>query len=43
MNGTIIGTTPDEFMIAGSSDDIDAKKADITLKFEDKIPAKLTP
>jgi len=43
MNGNIISTTPEEFMIAGSSDDIDAKKADITLKFEDKIPAKMIP
>ena len=30
-------------MIAGSSDDIDAKKADITLKFEDKIPVRMIP
>ncbi len=30
-------------MIAGSSDDIDAKKADITLKFEEKVPLKMTP
>jgi len=43
MNGTIISTEPEQFMIAGSSDDIDAKKADITLKFEDKIPAKMIP
>jgi hypothetical protein len=43
MNGTIISTTPTEFLIAGSSDDIDAKKADITLKFEDKVPVKLIP
>jgi len=43
MNGTVISTEPDQFMIAGSSDDIDAKKADITLKFEDKVPAKLIP
>ncbi len=43
MNGTIISTEPDTFMIAGSSDDIDAKKADITLKFEDKVPARLIP
>jgi hypothetical protein len=43
MNGTIISTEPDQFMIAGSSDDIDAKKADITLKFEDKVPARLIP
>ncbi len=43
MNGTVISTTSTEFMIAGSSDDIDAKKADITLKFEDKVPVKLIP
>ena len=43
MNGTVIGTTATEFMIAGSSDDIEAKKADITLKFEDKVPAKMIP
>ncbi|MGA7751747.1 MAG: hypothetical protein WCB05_02920 [Candidatus Sulfotelmatobacter sp.] len=43
MNGTVISTEPDQFMIAGSSDDIDAKKADITLKFEDKVPVRLIP
>lgn len=43
MNGTIISTTPTEFMIAGSSDDIDAKKADITLQFEEKVPARMIP
>jgi hypothetical protein len=43
MNGTVISTTPTEFQIAGSSDDIDAKKADITLKFEDKVPVRLIP
>jgi tetratricopeptide (TPR) repeat protein len=43
MVGTVISTTPTQFMIAGSSDDIDAKKADITLNFEDKVPARLTP
>jgi hypothetical protein len=43
MNGTIISTTPTEFQIAGSSDDIDAKKADITLQFADKLPARLIP
>jgi hypothetical protein len=43
MNGTVISTQPDQFMIAGSSDDIDAKKADITLKFEDKVPVRLIP
>jgi TolA-binding protein len=43
MNGTIISTTPTEFSIAGSSDDIEAKKADISLKFEEKIPLKMIP
>lgn len=43
MNGAVISTEPDQFMIAGSSDDIDAKKADITLKFEEKVPARLIP
>jgi tetratricopeptide (TPR) repeat protein len=43
MNGTVIGTTPTEFQIAGSSDDIDAKKADITLQFDDKVPVKMIP
>jgi hypothetical protein len=43
MNGTVISTEPDTFMIAGSSDDIDAKKADITLKFEEKVPVRLIP
>ena len=43
MIGTVISTTPSEFMIAGSSDDIDAKKADITLQFEEKVPVRLIP
>jgi tetratricopeptide (TPR) repeat protein len=43
MNGTVISTTPTEFQIAGSSDDIDAKKADITLQFDDKVPVKMIP
>ena len=43
MNGTIISTSPTEFMIAGSSDDIEAKKADITLQFADKVLPKLIP
>ena len=43
MNGTVISTTSTEFMIAGSSDDIDQKKPDITLKFEDTVPARLIP
>ncbi|MGA2855879.1 MAG: hypothetical protein ABSE40_03365 [Candidatus Sulfotelmatobacter sp.] len=43
MNGTVIKATADGFDIAGSLDDIDAKKADITLTFDDKIPVKLIP
>ena len=43
MNGTVIKATAQEFDIAGSSDDIDAKKADITLTFEDKVPLRLIP
>jgi tetratricopeptide (TPR) repeat protein len=43
MNGVVISATATEFMIAGSSDDIDAKKPDITLKFEEKVPLKLMP
>ena len=41
--GTVIKATPTEFDIAGSSDDIDAKKADITLTFEEKVPLRLVP
>lgn len=41
MNGTVIKATATEFDIAGSSDDIEAKKADITLTFEDKVPLRL--
>ncbi len=43
MNGQVIKATATEFDIAGSSDDIDAKKADITVLFEDKVPLKLIP
>jgi hypothetical protein len=43
MTGTVISASATEFNIAGSSDDIDAKKPDITLTFEDKIPLKLMP
>lgn len=43
MQGTVIKATSTEFDIAGSSDDIDAKKADITLTFEEKVPLKLIP
>jgi tetratricopeptide (TPR) repeat protein len=43
MVGAVISTTPTQFMIAGSSDDIAAKKADITLNFEDKVPVRMIP
>jgi hypothetical protein len=43
MQGTVIHATPTEFDIAGSADDIDAKKADITLNFPDKVPVRLMP
>jgi hypothetical protein len=43
MQGTVIKATATEFDIAGSSDDIDAKKPDITLTFEDKVPVRLIP
>ena len=43
MNGVVLSTTPEQFMIAGSSDDIDAKKPDITLNFEEKVPTRLIP
>jgi len=43
LNGTVIKASATEFDIAGSLDDIDAKKADITLTFEDKVPLKLIP
>ncbi len=43
MQGTVIHATATEFDIAGSSDDIDAKKADITLMFADKVPVRLIP
>jgi tetratricopeptide (TPR) repeat protein len=43
MVGAVISTTPTQFMIAGSSDDISANKADITLNFDDKVPPKLIP
>ena len=39
----VIKATATEFDIAGSLDDIEAKKADITLTFEDKVPLKLIP
>jgi len=41
ISGTVIKATAEEFDIAASLDDIDAKKADITLTFDDKVPAKM--
>ena len=43
LHGTVIKATATEIDIAGSLDDIDAKKADITLTFEAPIPVKLIP
>jgi len=43
MNGKVLKATAEQFDIAGSLDDIEAKKPDITLTFEDKIPLKLIP
>jgi tetratricopeptide (TPR) repeat protein len=43
LNGTVIKATSTEIDIAGSLDDIEAKKADITLTFEAPVPAKLLP
>jgi tetratricopeptide (TPR) repeat protein len=43
LNGTVIKATATEFDIAGSLDDIDDKKADITLTFETPVPKALIP
>jgi hypothetical protein len=43
LNGTVLKATATEFDIAGSLDDIDAKKSDITLTFEEKLPLRLIP
>lgn len=43
MEGTVISATATELQIAGSSDDIDAKRADIVLTMTGPIPAKLMP
>ena len=43
LGGTVIKAASTEIDIAGSLDDIEAKKADITLTFEAPIPAKLIP
>jgi len=43
MNGVVFKASPTQFEIAASSDDIAAKKSDVTLNFEDSVPAKLIP
>jgi tetratricopeptide (TPR) repeat protein len=43
MNGTVIDASATEFHIAASEDDIEAKKPDITLTFEEKVPLRLIP
>jgi tetratricopeptide (TPR) repeat protein len=43
MEGTVIKASPTELQIAASSDDIDAKRADIILTTAGTIPAKLMP
>jgi len=43
MEGQVISATPTELQIAGSSDDIDQKRADIVLTTAGTIPAKLMP
>jgi hypothetical protein len=43
INGSVIKATADEFDIAASLDDIDAKKADITLTFEAAVPKTRIP
>lgn len=43
MLGTLIAGSPDKLSIAGTVDDIDAKKADIELTMVGPIPAKLMP
>ncbi|MBA3916684.1 MAG: hypothetical protein H0X25_23120 [Acidobacteriales bacterium] len=43
MEGQLISGTPTSLQIAASQDDIDAKRADITLTMVDAIPARLMP
>lgn len=43
MEGLVISATADQIQIAESSDDIEAKRADITLTMNGPIPAKLMP
>jgi len=43
MQGRVLKTAPTEIQLAGSSDDIDANRADIVLTMTGTIPAKLMP
>ena len=43
LGANVISTTPTAVQLAGSDDDIEAKKADITLNMAKPIPARLTP
>ena len=43
MNGTVMKVSASQLEIAGSADDIDAKKSDITLNFEAEFTAKNSP
>ena len=43
LGANVIGATASKVMLAGSADDIDDKKADITLTMAKPIPAKLMP
>ena len=43
LGANVISATASKVMLAGSADDIDEKKADITLTMAKSIPAKLTP
>jgi tetratricopeptide (TPR) repeat protein len=43
LNGQVIDATATELHIAASEDDIEAKKADLTLTLEEKLPLRLVP
>jgi tetratricopeptide (TPR) repeat protein len=43
LGANVISATPSKIMLAGSADDFDDKKADITLTMAKPLPAKLVP
>ena len=43
LNGVVIDASPTELHIAASEDDIEAKKADVTLTLGEKLPLRLVP